>query len=865
MSLGNIHGMDVEGPGGGPEIPIVVQDGARGSMAAGVYSYKISYYNSYGETFAGPATAPFTVTVGSAKLTNIPKHPYNYVSGRKIYRTTATGLAPWRLIATIHDNLTTSYVDLSNDSALGVVEPNKNTASSLAIENGWTASSKPQVHPVVSVVSAGATLDTSTIIGDAEYALVDVDVNLTGVRLPALTPLLTGLKVSVKNTSAVNSLYVYPYESSNSIDALALGGPFMLGAGATQDFISVDGTTWSTVSGGSAVGGAVASFSAAGTGLTPAIASTGAVTLGGILDVDNGGTGVVTLPPGGIVYGNGTSPAGVSVGTPGQLLVSGGGAAPGWTAITYNGSTLTGIPAPSGASDATPKSYVDAAATGFNVHAPARLVSTVNLASNYNNGSSGVNATLTSTGVGALLIDGVAVALTNRVLLTAQAPALRNGVYDVIDTGSAGTPWILRRSSDFDNSPTGEVKAGDFVFITAGTTLASTGWVLTGAGTGPGNSIIIGTDSLNFAQFSSAGTYTAGTGLNLIGNTFSNTGVLTATGGLTGLTFTPSAGNVVLGGVLNVANGGTGLSSLTSGGIVYANTATTTTTTGPGAAGDLLISNGTAPTYQTLTGDATITSGGVINVNRITGAAGAGGTGMRVASTGSSIFVGYTATVPTGSSNTAMGSTALNAVTGGGNSAFGSGAGASVVGGTNNTFLGSLSNAGASTNGAIAIGRGATAGADNVTVIGDGTITASQPSGLYMRHRAPGAYTVNLAGFIAGTSELVEVSSSIRTKENVRDLEHSTLFDRIRAVRYTPKVTPGGVTAAEVRENIGFIAEEIVDLYPEVVTFDREGLPAGVMYDRIVPVLVEQVQSLSRQVVALCKIVDTLRAEAAAK
>jgi len=51
----------------------------------------------------------------------------------------------------------------------------------------------------------------------------------------------------------------------------------------------------------------VSSFSAGSTGLTPSTATTGAVTLAGTLNVSSGGTGLTTLTAGYIPYGNGTS------------------------------------------------------------------------------------------------------------------------------------------------------------------------------------------------------------------------------------------------------------------------------------------------------------------------------------------------------------------------------------------------------------------------------------------------------------------------------------------------------------------------------------------------------------------------------
>lgn len=51
----------------------------------------------------------------------------------------------------------------------------------------------------------------------------------------------------------------------------------------------------------------VSSFSAGTTGLTPSTATTGAITLGGTLNVASGGTGLTSLTAGYIPYGNGTS------------------------------------------------------------------------------------------------------------------------------------------------------------------------------------------------------------------------------------------------------------------------------------------------------------------------------------------------------------------------------------------------------------------------------------------------------------------------------------------------------------------------------------------------------------------------------
>jgi hypothetical protein len=100
-------------------------------------------------------------------------------------------------------------------------------------------------------------------------------------------------------------------------------------------------------------------------------------------------------------------------------------------------------------------------------------------------------------------LDGILTS-TDRVLVKDQTDATENGIYV-----SAAGAWA--RSTDFDED---DEAANSFVFITGGTTLGSTGWVCT-------NNLDdqeIGVDDITFAQFSSVGYITAGTGLTKTGN-----------------------------------------------------------------------------------------------------------------------------------------------------------------------------------------------------------------------------------------------------------------------------------------------------------------------------------------------------------
>lgn len=87
--------------------------------------------------------------------------------------------------------------------------------------------------------------------------------------------------------------------------------------------------------------------------------------------------------------------------------------------------------------------------------------------------------TLTATGNGALTVDGVAVAATQRILVSQEATAQNNGIYVVAQAGSAGTPYVLTRAPDMT---TGTQVTGATVMVEQGSTQAGTGWFVEGAG-----------------------------------------------------------------------------------------------------------------------------------------------------------------------------------------------------------------------------------------------------------------------------------------------------------------------------------------------------------------------------------------------
>ena len=145
------------------------------------------------------------------------------------------------------------------------------------------------------------------------------------------------------------------------------------------------------------------------------------------------------------------------------------------------------------------KQYVDAVVANINFHAPVVATTTSNITATYNNGTSGVGATLTVTATGALVVDGITTALNDRVLVKNQTTQTQNGIYTVSTAGTSGVSAVLTRSTDADNSPVGEMANGDIVFTNLGTVNSGKTYVNATSGT-----ITIGTTNIVYSEFSSS-------------------------------------------------------------------------------------------------------------------------------------------------------------------------------------------------------------------------------------------------------------------------------------------------------------------------------------------------------------------------
>ena len=347
---------------------------------------------------------------------------------------------------------------------------------------------------------------------------------------------------SLPGVASVNGISLTPQTTGFTV----AGGSTTSKTLTVSNTLTLSGTDSSTlnIGGGGTLGSAA--FTAS-TAYAPSTGSTNIVTVGTItagtwngtnIALGNGGTNAtLTATAGGIVYSTASAMAISAAGTSGYLLTSGGTAAPTWTQATATNvnstvvqrdgsgnisvSQVTVSADPSQALQVATKQYVDNVATGINSHDAVVAASTAALTVTYNNGTSGVGATLTNAGTQAVFtIDNVTPIVGDRILIKNQATTFQNGIYTVTSVGSASTNWVLTRATDYDQSTPGEVQAGDTAFVVAPTaqfsvtpTNQNTSWTMNYPGT-----ITIGSSAITFAQSSGSGSVTAGNGVTATGN-----------------------------------------------------------------------------------------------------------------------------------------------------------------------------------------------------------------------------------------------------------------------------------------------------------------------------------------------------------
>jgi hypothetical protein len=243
---------------------------------------------------------------------------------------------------------------------------------------------------------------------------------------------------------------------------------------------------------------------------------------------------------------------------------------------------ITNLATPTLDSDAANKGYVDSVAQGLDPKQSVRAATTANI------------ATLSGT----MTIDGIALVAGDRILVKDQSTASQNGIYVV-----AASTWARANDSD-----TWAELISAYVFVEQGTVNADNGYLCTIDAGGT-----LGSTAVTFVQFTGAGQVIAGGGLTKSGNTLDVGGttnritvnadsidIASTYVGQTSITTLGTIGTGTWDATTIATNrGGTGLTSFTSGGAVYATSTSALTT-------------GTLPTASGGTGLTAFTSGGAV-------------------------------------------------------------------------------------------------------------------------------------------------------------------------------------------------------------------------------------------------------------
>lgn len=230
-------------------------------------------------------------------------------------------------------------------------------------------------------------------------------------------------------------------------------------------------------------------------------------------------------------------------------------------ALAMGGFKVTGAADPTNAQDLATKNYVDnqvtASTQGLNPKAACMYGTTANI-------------TLSGLSVQAGGEWASPLVAGTRVAVIAQTAGAENGIY--LANASAWT-----RAADFNSSS--NVLPNSYFWISQGTTLGDTAWVLTTDAT-----ITVGTTALVFSQFNGAGSISAGSGLSKTGNTLA-----AKLGNGLGFDGTSQIQVVAADSTLNVSSSGVKLAALASANILVGNGSGVAT--GVAMSGDGTLSN----------------------------------------------------------------------------------------------------------------------------------------------------------------------------------------------------------------------------------------------------------------------------------
>lgn len=144
----------------------------------------------------------------------------------------------------------------------------------------------------------------------------------------------------------------------------------------------------------------------------------------------------------------------------------------------------------------------------------------------------------------------------------------------------------------------------------------------------------------------------------------------------------------------------------------------------------------------------------------------------------------------------------------------------------------------------VMINNGGVAGEDNTCRIGTGTGTSAQQLNRTFIAGIRGITTaVNdaVAVLVDSANQLGTVSSSLRYKTNVHDIgSQSEVIYLLKPKAFEMRSHPG-------IPDWGLIAEEVDEVFPQICVY-KDGEPETVQYHRLVPLLLNEIQKLRKEV-----------------
>lgn len=202
----------------------------------------------------------------------------------------------------------------------------------------------------------------------------------------------------------------------------------------------------------------------------------------------------------------------------------------------------------------------------------------------------------------------------------------------------------------------------------------------------------------------------------------------------------------------------------------------------------------------------------------------------------------------TGTSNVAYGDYTLHALTTGSyNSAFGQDSLDSITTGSYNVAVGEGAGGNCTTGSEshnIYINSLGANNESNVCRIGAATGTGTRQINKTFIHGVRGITTVNadaIAVLVDSAGQFGTVSSSLRFKENIKDLDDSERIYNLRPVSFNYKTQSG-------KKSTGLIAEEVLEVYPELVSYNQEGDVESVKYHDLPVLLLNEIKKLRARI-----------------